>query len=139
MEFTAYRILWTILQNNNFDIIALLQSLSQEALKNDAVKHALAVWRAYSECNYHRLSSLYHAAPYMSHFLIDFFMPKIREKALQTIVRAYSPYAVEISFIMKELNFSSTKECLKFLVEKNIVLNDTGTAVDTKKSLSIFS
>jgi len=138
MEFTAYRILWSILQSSNFDIIALLQSLSKEALQNDAVKHALAVWRAYSECNYHRLSKLYRTAPYMSHFLIDFFMPKVRDKALPIIIKAYSPYLVEIELIEKELSFSSKKECIKFLEEKNVVFDDTGTAVNTKKHCPYF-
>ncbi|KAF6171041.1 hypothetical protein GIB67_014621 [Kingdonia uniflora] len=110
MEFYAYSLLCVILHsNNNRDLLSSMARLSDEAKKNEAVKHALAVRTAVTSGNYVLFFRLYKTSPNLGICLMDLYVEKMRFEAVKCISRSYRPTA-PLSFIAQVLGFSPTAE-----------------------------
>ncbi|KAG8645159.1 SAC3 family protein A isoform X2 [Manihot esculenta] len=110
MEFAAYNLLCVILHsNNNRDLVSSMSRLTEEAKKDKAVKHALAVRAAVTSGNYVMFFRLYKMAPNMNTCLMDLYVEKMRYKAVTCMSRSYRP-TVPVSYIAEVLGFSSIGE-----------------------------
>ncbi len=133
-EFLAYKILYLIHTQNRSDISELLCSMNNEELVSEEVQHALAVNTALSNYNYHKLFQLYNNAPNMGDYVMDFFIPRERIKALEIMCKSYRN-SVSFNFIYDELAFLTKEECLKFLSDKK--LDKYLEEIDNSKSKEI--
>ncbi|KAK8576879.1 hypothetical protein V6N13_121878 [Hibiscus sabdariffa] len=107
MEFAAYNLLCVIMHsNNNRDLLSSMSRLSDEAKKDQAVQHALAVRAAVTSGNYVLFFRLYKTAPNLNACLMDLFVEKMRCKAVSCMSRSYHPQ-VPVSYIAQVLGFSS--------------------------------
>ncbi|EEF37328.1 leukocyte receptor cluster (lrc) member, putative [Ricinus communis] len=110
MEFAAYNLLCVILHaNNNRDLVSSMSRLTEEAKKDRAIKHALAVRAAVTSGNYVMFFRLYKKAPNLNTCLMDLCVEKIRYKAVSCISRSYRP-TVPVSYIAQVLGFSTAGE-----------------------------
>ncbi|KAK7310285.1 hypothetical protein RJT34_07698 [Clitoria ternatea] len=157
MEFSAYNLLCVILHsNNNRDLLSSMARLSQEAKKDEAVKHALAVRAAVTSGNYVAFFKLYKAGPNLNTCLMDLYVEKMRYKAVSCMCRSYRP-TVPVSYISQVLGFSTgtptngsreekdmdaLEECLEWLKAHGASLitdNNGDMLLDTKvSSTSLF-
>ncbi|KAJ1954044.1 hypothetical protein EC988_002646, partial [Linderina pennispora] len=139
LEFLAYRILYYVYTRNKSALNEALATMTEKERFSSEVDHALRVRAAWASGNYHRFFELYRIAPNMGVFLMDHFADRERCAALRTMCKAYRP-TIRVSFVTHELAFSSTRKCLKFLVEHNIPIIDTTDgekAIDGKAALPI--
>ncbi|KAI4351370.1 hypothetical protein L6164_005742 [Bauhinia variegata] len=151
MEFAAYNLLCVILHsNNNRDLLLSMSRLSDEAKKDEAVKHALAVRAAVTSGNYVAFFRLYKAAPNLNTCLMDLYVEKMRYKAVNCMCRSYRP-TVPVSYVSQVLGFSTTnrssnekdadalEECAEWLKSHGAHLiadNNGDMLLDTKASSS---
>ncbi|GAV77256.1 SAC3_GANP domain-containing protein [Cephalotus follicularis] len=106
MEFSAYNLLCVILHSNNYrELLSSMSRLSDEAKKDKAVKHALAVRAAVTSENYVLFFRLYKAAPNLNTCLMDLYVEKMRYKAVNCMSRSYRP-TVPVSYIAQVLGFT---------------------------------
>ncbi len=68
-----------------------LAELTKEEKADECVQFAMKLRDAWSLQNYHRFFLLYHTAPKMSGYLIDWFINRERKAALRIIVKSYVP------------------------------------------------
>nr|XP_023904021.1 SAC3 family protein A isoform X1 [Quercus suber] len=109
MEFSAYNLLCVILHSNNYrDLLSSMSRLSDEAKKDETVKHALAVRAAVTSENYVMFFRLYKTAPYLSTCLMDLYVEKMRYKAVSCMSRSYRP-TVPVSYIAQVLGFITAR------------------------------
>ncbi|WJX15480.1 hypothetical protein P8452_05619 [Trifolium repens] len=157
MEFTAYNLLCVIMHSNNYrELLSSMARLSNEAKKDEAVKHALAVRAAVTSGNYVAFFRLYKAAPNLNTCLMDLYVEKMRYKAVTCMCRSYRP-TVPVSYVSQVLGFSTAaatneanvekeatamEECLEWLKSHGAsIIADNGgdMMVDTKvSSTSLF-
>ncbi len=111
IEFIAYRILYYIyLQGNksytggNSDMTILLSSLTQEAVIDPAVAHALEVRKAIQADNYHQFFVLLKETPNLGKHILNNMVDDMRLKALQRMAKAYRP-TIEVDFVVQEIGF----------------------------------
>ncbi|KEH34856.1 SAC3/GANP/Nin1/mts3/eIF-3 p25 family protein [Medicago truncatula] len=154
MEFAAYNLLCVIMHSNNYrELLSSMARLSDEAKKDEAVKHALAVRAAVTSGNYVAFFRLYKAAPNLNTCLMDLYVEKMRYKAVTCMCRSYRP-TVPVSYVSQVLGFSSVvvtneandekeaaalEECLEWLKAHgaSIIADNNGDMmVDTKVSSS---
>lgn len=111
MEFLSYRILYLLFSRNRAgtssfrpplftdpladvclvcatELNNTLRELTPDQKVDESVSHALAVRLALSEGNYTRLFRLFNAAPKMSGYVMDSFVPRERVTALVTMCKA---------------------------------------------------
>ncbi|KAF3972591.1 hypothetical protein CMV_003914 [Castanea mollissima] len=109
MEFSAYNLLCVILHSNNYrDLLSSMSRLSDEAKKDETVKHALAVRAAVTSENYVMFFRLYKTAPYLSTCLMDLYVEKMRYKAVSCMSRSYRP-TIPVSYIAQVLGFITAR------------------------------
>lgn len=113
-EFLGYLILYLIFTENTTELQLTLSQLTGEATREPVIKHALQVRRAWSLNNYHRLFSLYRAAPAMSGKIMDWFIERERKQAIKIIMKSYRPN-VPLSFVFQELAFDKMDDCYEFV------------------------
>ncbi|KAJ4979768.1 hypothetical protein NE237_010548 [Protea cynaroides] len=107
MEFSAYNLLCVILHsNNNRDLLASMARLSDEARKDEAVKHALAVRAAVTSGNYVLFFRLYKMGPNLSTCLMDLYVEKMRFEAVRCMSRSYRP-TLPVGYIAQVLGFTT--------------------------------
>lgn len=107
MEFAAYNLLCAILHSsNNRDLLSSMSRLSDEARKDEVVKHALAVRAAVTSGNYVLFFRLYKTAPNLNTCLMDLCVEKMRYEAVRCMSRSYRP-TVPVSYIAQVLGFTS--------------------------------
>lgn len=70
------------------ELQAVLQCLNDEECEDEVIAHALRVREAWSLRNYYQLFKLYHSAPRMSIYIMDWFLPRERKNALRSILKA---------------------------------------------------
>ncbi|CAK9315155.1 unnamed protein product [Citrullus colocynthis] len=108
MEFAAYNLLCAILHSNNKrDLLSLMSRLSDQAKKDVAVNHALAVRAAVTSGNYVKFFRLYKAAPNLNACLMDLYAEKMRYKAVNCMSRSYRP-SLPVPYIAQVLGFSTS-------------------------------
>lgn len=108
MEFSAYNLLCVILHSNNKrDLLSSINSLSNAAKQDEAVKHALAVHSAVSSGNYVLFFRLYRAAPNLITCLMDLHVEKMRFEAIKCMSKSYRP-TVPVTYIAHVLGFSTS-------------------------------
>ncbi|KAK6929266.1 SAC3/GANP/THP3, conserved domain, partial [Dillenia turbinata] len=154
MEFSAYNLLCVIMHSShNRDLLSSMSRLSDEAKKDEAVKHALAVRAAVTSKNYVLFFRLYKTAPNLNACLMDLYVEKIRYEAIKCMSRSYRP-TVPVSYIAQVLGFTSTQplsvssenkdadgfdECVEWLKAHGACLiadNASEMQLDTKASSS---
>ncbi|PRP88326.1 hypothetical protein PROFUN_03435 [Planoprotostelium fungivorum] len=131
-EFTAYRLLYYVQQNNHQDMMKLMSELSSDVMENEAVKHALQMREA-SNGNYHKFFRLLSATPNLGGCLLQKIVPDQRLKGLRAMMKAYRP-EVPVSFVSQELGYSSETECMEHLDELGVVYSKQKGMIDTKKT-----
>ncbi|KAJ4824607.1 hypothetical protein Tsubulata_010923 [Turnera subulata] len=94
--------------SNNRDLVSSSR-LTEEAKKDDAVNHALAVCAAVTSGNYVIFFRLYKMAPNLNTCLMDLCVEKMRYKAVSCMSRAYPP-TIPISYVAEILGFSCMSE-----------------------------
>ncbi|KGN50492.1 SAC3 family protein A [Cucumis sativus] len=108
MEFAAYNLLCAILHSNNKrDLLSLMSRLSDQAKKDVAVNHALAVRAAVTSENFVKFFRLYKAAPNLNACLMDLYAEKMRYKAINCMSRSYRP-SLPVPYIAQVLGFSTS-------------------------------
>mmetsp|Transcript_23760 Transcript_23760/g.77359 ORF Transcript_23760/g.77359 Transcript_23760/m.77359 type:complete len:95 (+) Transcript_23760:60-344(+) len=80
---------------------------------------------------------LYANAPKMAGHVIDFFVDRVRETALQTYIKACQP-DIHLDDLKHMLCFEKRKQCFRFLRERGVVMSDDKRLVLTKDSLKSF-
>ncbi|KAI9324080.1 SAC3/GANP/Nin1/mts3/eIF-3 p25 family-domain-containing protein [Zopfochytrium polystomum] len=118
-EFLGYRILYMVFTLNRTDQVKMLSELTDAEKEGVGVKHALAVRTAVATGNYASFFKLYHTAPSMSVYLMDFFVDRERTKALKVMCKAYRPI-IEVERIARELGWvhpDDTPDYLKDALE----------------------
>lgn len=138
LEFTAYRILYLLWEQNEIEIMETLKELPKAVREHAWIKHAFKVQEAVQLKNYHAFFKLYQTAPNMGQYVMDFISERIRWYAVKAMAKAYRP-TLPVSFIQEELGFDSTAECESFLRERGAVFErkerKTGSKlkIDTKR------
>lgn len=149
MEFSAYNLLGVILHSNSRrDLSSSMSRLSDEAKRDEAVKHALAVRAAVASGNYVMFFRLYKTAPNLNTCLMDLYVEKMRFEAIKCMARAYRP-TVPVSYIAQMLGFrspvvggedaDSLEECAEWLKAHGACLiteNSEEMQLDAKASSS---
>ncbi len=140
IEFLCYRIIYTSLMENKecINIIKLIKKKfnNHNNSKNKIIKknnnnnknhnnnsfpfeidYSLKILKSINENNYFYFFELYQNSPFLSKFLIEPFLPRLRIKALINI--AYGFYSeISIKFVQEKIAFKNINECKDFL-EKN--------------------
>ena len=161
-EFDCYRILYSLFQNNKLELIGVLRDLAKDnpgclkrtrsesmveevhrrPFKSD-VSFALEVVQAVQSKNPEKFFSLYHSAPDLSGYLLDFFVHSMRIAGKNTLLRSH--LSISLEGFKRKLGFSNDKqghqECVMFVKEhKIIVRKDIETQVNMvmcKESLNL--
>ncbi|KJE98105.1 nucleus protein [Capsaspora owczarzaki ATCC 30864] len=128
-EFTGYRVLYAIFINNSLDVTNALAALTPAVRESQAVAHALAVRHAVALGNYRRFFKLYLSAPFMSGYLMDWFVDRERAKALAVMVKAYRP-SLTMAFLQTELAFETAEDCDAFVRGAGLTPSDDGLTLD---------
>jgi SAC3 family protein LENG8/THP3 len=89
LEFTAYRLVYYLYNDDVGGLTHLLAELTPEMLQSAEVTHALEVVTAATTENYHRFFKLYLKAPNMGQYLMDHLFSRIRFAALKTMAKSY--------------------------------------------------
>ncbi|GKV28549.1 hypothetical protein SLEP1_g37586 [Rubroshorea leprosula] len=119
MEFAAYNLLGVILHSNNKrELLSSMARLSDEAKKDRAVQHALAVRAAVTSGNYVMFFRLYKTAPNLNTSLMDLYVEKMRYKAVSCMSRSYRP-TVPVSYVAQVLGFASTVPSIEGIDDKD--------------------
>ncbi|XP_010509029.1 PREDICTED: SAC3 family protein A-like [Camelina sativa] len=155
LEFAAYSLLYiTLHSNNNRELLSSMSRLSEEAKKDEAVRHALSVRAAVTSGNYVMFFRLYKTAPNMNSCLMDLYVEKMRYKAVTFMSRSCRP-TIPVSYIVQVLGFTGAasegtdeketnglEECLEWLKTHgaNLITESNGDILlDTKaSSTSLF-
>lgn len=89
-EFVAYRILYLIMTHNFADMSTELRdlSLTSDLKRHPHVVHALNLWSSWQLGNYCQFFRLYKSAPGHGQSLLQLYLPRERQAALRTILRA---------------------------------------------------
>ncbi|XP_043693066.1 SAC3 family protein A-like isoform X2 [Telopea speciosissima] len=120
MEFSAYNLLCVILHsNNNRDLLSSMARLSDEARKDEALKHALAVRAAVTSGNHVLFFRLYKMAPNLNTCLMDLYVEKMRFEAVRCMSRAYRP-TVPVTYIAQVLGFATVLPTIEGSEEKDM-------------------
>ncbi|RVX13750.1 SAC3 family protein A [Vitis vinifera] len=94
------------LKSFSFSDLQMQFELSDEARKDEVVKHALAVRAAVTSGNYVLFFRLYKTAPNLNTCLMDLCVEKMRYEAVRCMSRSYRP-TVPVSYIAQVLGFTS--------------------------------
>ncbi|XP_064478918.1 leukocyte receptor cluster member 8 homolog isoform X2 [Ornithodoros turicata] len=138
LEFTGYRILYSVFTRNTLDMKNILASLVPEEKADQVVSHALAICFAWSLGNYARFFKLYNTAPSMSGYILDWCVSRERKAALKAMLKAYRP-VLPVEYIERVLGFASREDALAFLAELNVTFVDDDAdqaSVDCRESLA---
>jgi len=114
MEFIAYRLLYSIYEDNPLNANKMLSEINPDVRKDPAVAHALKVRQAFAMRNYHAFFKLYYSAYNMGCYIMEFVFDKLRMEALYKYTKIYRP-EIEVSFLQKELGFDSIQDCRSYL------------------------
>jgi len=139
-EFAAYRMLYTAFYiNSTRGMSRLLHELGAHARGHPAVKHASAVRQAVADANYISFFRLLDDAPNMGSYLMEFYIPSMRTRALRNICRAYKP-TVPVGFLQSKLGFDDEEELLEFLEKAGGVCKEgvEPSVIDCKASEGEF-
>ncbi|XP_047316215.1 SAC3 family protein A isoform X2 [Impatiens glandulifera] len=118
MEFSAYNLLCVMLHSTSSRyLVSAMSRLPVEAKEDEAVKHALAVRRAFTAGNYVLFFRLYKNAPNLNTCLMDLHVEKMRYTALKCMSRACRP-TVSIPYIAQVLGFNHTLAPCEMIEEK---------------------
>uniref|UniRef100_A0A1J3F012 Leukocyte receptor cluster member 8 n=1 Tax=Noccaea caerulescens TaxID=107243 RepID=A0A1J3F012_NOCCA len=110
LEFAAYSLLYiTLHSNNNRELLSSMSRLTEEAKKDEAVRHALSVRAAVTSGNYVMFFRLYKTAPNMNSCLMDLYVEKMRYKAVNFMARSCRP-TIPVSHIVQVLGFGASAE-----------------------------
>lgn len=117
-EFCAYQILYFAAKNIVSDLESFLRELSPAILGGNEVKTAISIVRSVSDGNYDGFFRFYSneaVRSTMMPFLMDFSSLRVRKDAIDRMLKAYSPCGIELSFVLKALDFRSKKKFCRFL------------------------
>ncbi|KAK9458386.1 SAC3/GANP/Nin1/mts3/eIF-3 p25 family-domain-containing protein [Dipodascopsis uninucleata] len=135
-EFTAYMILYLLHTRNKADMNDLLIELTDDEKADLSIRHALQVYNAVNDSDYHALMRLYLIAPNMGGYVMDSFIERERLKALEIICKAFRP-EVPLRFLTDEIGFDNDNVCYGFLekYQLNAFLSSDTLKLRTKDAL----
>jgi len=120
MEFIAYRILYSLYEDNPINANRMLAELTPEMKKDKGVAHALLVRKAFAMRNYGTYFKLYGVAPNMGQYIMEFVFDKLRFEALVKFTKILRP-SIDLTFIKRQLAFETDKDCITYLTERGCV------------------
>uniref|UniRef100_A0A915HMJ2 SAC3/GANP/THP3 conserved domain-containing protein n=1 Tax=Romanomermis culicivorax TaxID=13658 RepID=A0A915HMJ2_ROMCU len=136
-EFTAYRLLFFVYTENSSDIISTLAGLNDEYFKDVCVKFATQIRLAWFLGDYSKLFRLYRRGPpRMCVYLMELFLDRERRRALKIMLKSYRPF-LPVELATKELGFECKEDCLQYLLDLQIPLDDERCKVDCRQCASL--
>jgi len=138
-EFIAYRMLHGMRLEKDLleNISCELCRISAEQRSDPDIYFAISVGKSLMARDFSSFFRLYANAPKMAGHVIDFFVDRVRETALQTYIKAFQP-DIHLDDLKHMLCFEKRKQCFRFLRERGIVMSDDKRLVLTKESLKSF-
>lgn len=124
-EFLAYRLLFHLKTNTMVELNLEIHMLSPEQRRIPVVAHAIQTCLAWSSLNYAAFFRLYRQAPNLGSILMDAFVSKFRQQALQAMASAYRE--LEIDLLQQALSFDGRAELLEFMGRLGYAADTTGT------------
>mmetsp|Transcript_14054 Transcript_14054/g.21944 ORF Transcript_14054/g.21944 Transcript_14054/m.21944 type:complete len:469 (+) Transcript_14054:236-1642(+) len=154
-EFGAYRLLYALVQNAWSDVnkelanaISIVNKDKRRSCEDSrrmhhgssaSCRHAILVSKAMANADYHVFFRLYHTAPHLSAYLMDFLLKRVRDGAYKRIVAAYRP-TISVEHFREELCFADLEETRTFLKKSGAVFVNESSGppfwVDCKASMS---
>eukprot|EP00544_Gedaniella_sp_CCMP2646_P011792 CAMPEP_0202483408 /NCGR_PEP_ID=MMETSP1361-20130828/2655_1 /ASSEMBLY_ACC=CAM_ASM_000849 /TAXON_ID=210615 /ORGANISM="Staurosira complex sp., Strain CCMP2646" /LENGTH=400 /DNA_ID=CAMNT_0049111649 /DNA_START=229 /DNA_END=1428 /DNA_ORIENTATION=+ len=128
-EFGGYRLLYALVQNSKTDLTRELvharsmirrQGDNDSSNKSCSCRHAVLVVKAVTDHDYHSFFRLYKSAPYLSAYLMDFLVKRVRACAFERIIAAYRP-TISIEHFRETLLFKDLEETREFLQHSGAV------------------
>lgn len=163
LEFSAYRLMYYLYNEDVGGLSHLLAELTPEMLESPEISHALQVVTAVTTENYHRFFLLYQRTPNMGQYILDHLFERIRFSALKTIAKSFvlaplvsepipvsslflllcilcrfRPEKLPISYLVQELKFDNDGGCVEFIEAHEGVLDSNKTEFNTKESVGAF-
>ena len=118
-EFLCYRIFYLILANHKYEINRLLIELTDDDLAQKDVQIAFKLKNAMDNGNVARVFAIYKTAPYLSQYLMDLFINKLRIWSLSLICKGYGE-RISIQYLKDLLAFNDELHCECFIEETSI-------------------
>jgi hypothetical protein len=118
-EFTAYRLLYYILTEDDQDILSLLNDLDAKARRSPSIALAIKVHDAYLKGHHIKLFKLYKNTPRMCGNVMDLFLDRERRRFIKIVQKSYHPF-IEVSVLSNWFQFSSEKEFAEYMKAQGI-------------------
>jgi len=133
-EFLAYRILYSLVHDDFYKLASSLVLIeSTNLLKEDCILHAFQVVTAVQLCDYHSFFVLYKSAPNLGRFVLEPMIQKMRRMTLKTITKGFRP-TISTSYVRTELGFVNIGECLDYLQENKVLLDEEKSNILCKET-----
>ncbi len=145
-EFGGYRLLYALVQNSRTDLTrelaharSMIRRQDDDSSKVCSCRHAVLVVKSVTDNDYHSFFRLYKSAPYLSAYLMDFLVKRVRACAYERIIAAYRP-TISIEYFRETLLFKDLEETREFLQQSGAVFveepREASFWVDCKASKS---
>ena len=88
------------------------------------IQFALKVKTAVITGNYLQLFRLRQRGPFMTSYLLDIFVPRLRKTAVANMCQSYKP-TLPLVYVRKTLDFVTEQECVEYLKQLGCVIDET--------------
>ncbi|XP_041348525.1 germinal-center associated nuclear protein-like isoform X1 [Gigantopelta aegis] len=128
-EFRAYIVLMNL---NEGDTLRVIQQLRPEIQNTKEVKLAIKVYNAVNSNNYVRFFRLVKEASYLSACIMHRYFNQVRQKALNTILKAYGGKNSKFPLqdLIRMLHFESSQEACHFCEFYGLDIQDDALVLD---------
>lgn len=136
IEFLCYRILYFLCTQNATEWNKLLMIIDNTTKAQEHVAYCFRLRKAIELNDYYSFFKILERTepPFLCSHILKKVFPFVRNMGLKTILAAYKPTKVDVSFIQRSLGFSSGLECIIFLTSRGMQFCEDQSKVDTTTS-----